>query len=198
MKSNLTVRWVALVSAVCFLIAAFSKLWGMVLTSIFYYQGLHLNVYANRVSGDLHELNILNHYIGMLTIGNGMPEFHYIIWVIFVLALGSLVVAALPSKRNSIVVFVVQLVLLIVLASDFIYRLYQYGHDFAPDAAIKVSPFTPEVWGNYQLANFHVVTSPGIGAFILIIGFLLMFAIVWMYPQRASLKIAIEARKQGS
>ena len=197
MNNQAIVRGTALLAALCFVVAAFSKLWGMVLTSIFYYQGLHLNVYSNRVTGDLHELNILNHYIGMLTIGNGMPEFHYIIWVILVLALGSLVLAIFPSKRRALVIFLIQVVLLVILASDFMYRLYQYGHDFDPTAAIKVAPFYPEVWGNYQLANFHVVTSPGLGAFVMIIGFLIMFAIVWMYPKAKEIITAAEINRQG-
>jgi copper chaperone NosL len=196
LNSQITVRVTALVAAVCFVAAAFLNLWSMVLSSTFYYQGLHLNVYSNRVIGDLHELNILNHYIGMQTIGSNMPEFHYIIWVLLIMALCCLAVAIFPFKRVAVYMFSLQTLLIVCLGADFLYRLYQYGHNFDPSASIKVAPFMPQIWGNYQLANFHVVTAPGMGSFLLIIGFLLMIAIVWMFPQTAAIRKGAELRKQ--
>jgi copper chaperone NosL len=178
MRGTLLIRGLAILSALSFFAALFSELWGMVLTSTFYFQGLHLNVYANRVTGDLRELNILNHYIGMLTIGSSMPEFHYIGWIIACLLVLSLAVALFPAHRFMRIIVVVQTLLLIVLASDFLYRLYEYGHHFDADAPIKVASFMPQIWGNYQLANFHVVTAPGNGSLFMILGYLLILGVL--------------------
>jgi copper chaperone NosL len=196
LNSQNTVRFAAVIAAACFVAAAFLNLWSMVLSSTFYYQGLHLNVYSNRVTGDLHELNILNHYIGMQTIGSNMPEFHYIIWVLLVMALCCLAVVIFPFKRVAVLFFSLQMVLIVCLGADFFYRLYQYGHNFDPNASIKVAPFMPQIWGNYQLANFHVVTAPGMGSFLLIIGFLLMIAIIWMFPKTTAIMKGTESGKQ--
>ncbi len=189
LKNSLWLRSLAILSALCFVTALFTKLWSMVLTSTFYFAGLHLDVNARGVTGDLHELNILNHYIGMQTIGNNMPEFHYIGWVIGILLLASLGVASFPSRRVTLSAVIVQTVLLIGLAVDFLYRLYEYGHDFDPNAPIKVSPFMPQIWGNYQLANFHVVTTPGTGSLLIILGYLLIIAVFSLQKQeRAAVK----------
>jgi copper chaperone NosL len=196
LSSQNTVRLTAVIAAACFVAGAFLNLWSMVLSSTFYYQGLHLNVFSNRVTGDLHELNILNHYIGMQTIGSNMPEFHYIIWVLLILALCSLLVAIFPIKRVAVGLFTLQTALIVCLGADFLSRLYQYGHNFDPNASIKVAPFMPQIWGNYQLANFHVVTAPGMGSFLLIIGFLLMIAIVWMFPKTTAMMKGAELGKQ--
>jgi copper chaperone NosL len=178
MRGMLLVRGLAILSALSFFAALFSQLWGMVLTSTFYFQGLHLNVYANRVTGDLRELNILNHYIGMLTIGSSMPEFHYIGYIITGLLILSIAVALFPAHRLMRIIVLVQTLLLAVLAADFLYRLYEYGHNFDPAAPIKVDPFMPQIWGNYHLANFQVSTAPGNGSLFMILGYLLMFGVL--------------------
>ncbi len=183
MQNKLFIRSLAILSALSFMTAIFTKLWSMVLTSTFYFQGLHLNVYANRVTGDLHELNILNHYIGMLNIGSSMPEFHYIGWGIGILLIISLIVAIFPTLRLIRASLITQTILLIILASDFLYRLYEYGHTFDTSAPIKVAPFMPQIWGNYELANFHVVTAPGTGSLLIILGYLLTIGTLTLYDK---------------
>ncbi|MCL6517038.1 hypothetical protein [Alicyclobacillus sp.] len=180
-----SVRSLALLATICYLGAAFTKLWGMVLTSTFYYQGLHLNVFANEVTGDLHELNILNHYIGMLTIGDNMPEFHYIRWVLILLALTSIAVALWPRRRVAGLLTGLEAAVLVLLGADFYWRLYEYGHVFDLSAPMKVQPFTPQIWGNYQLANFHVVTAPGLGSFLLVMAFFLMLLVLVSLPKES-------------
>ena len=50
-------------------------------------------------------------------------------------------------------------------AWTFYNRLYQYGHNLQPDAAIKVEPFTPPFFGRVRIANFWIESFPGGGSY---------------------------------
>ena len=50
------------------LLSATVPLWTMTMTAPQYRHGLHLKEYGSGMQGDLRELNIINHYIGMATI----------------------------------------------------------------------------------------------------------------------------------
>ena len=46
---------------------------------------------------------------------------------------------------------------------SFGYKLYRYGHDLAPTAAVQVPPFMPPMFGYQQIANFEVYSYPARG-----------------------------------
>jgi hypothetical protein len=50
---------------------------------------------------------------------------------------------------------------------SFAYKLYRYGHDLAPTAAVRVPPFMPPLFGHKKLANFEVYSYPGVGSYAL-------------------------------
>ena len=50
---------------------------------------------------------------------------------------------------------------------SFAYKLYGYGHDLSPTAAVKVPPFMPPLFGYKQLANFEVYSYPGAARYVL-------------------------------
>lgn len=177
-------RALTLGAAVAFALAMVSKLWGMVLVSTFYYDGLKLNIYATKATGDLSELNILNHYIGMMNIDNTLTEFRWIPWVFGLIVLLSLVMTIWPKRQVLISGTVLTLVGLGAMGGDFYYRLYQYGHDFVPDAAIKVPGFTPKIMGHYMLANFDVTTNFGWGGLFAFIGVIFLLIAVFYQSDR--------------
>ena len=45
----------------------------------------------------------------------------------------------------------------------FVYRLYVFGHDLDPTAAITLKPFTPAIIGKKQIANFATESYPQLG-----------------------------------
>jgi copper chaperone NosL len=62
---------------------------------------------------------------------------------------------------------------------SFYHRLYAYGHNLDPTAAIKVRPFTPPFFGEKVIANFTVYSFPDIGSVSLVaFSLLLLVAIV--------------------
>ena len=51
---------------------------------------------------------------------------------------------------------------------SFGYKLYRYGHDLAPTAAVKVPGFTPPIFGYKQIANFEVYSYPQAGTYLMV------------------------------
>ena len=71
---------------------------------------------------------------------------------------------------------------------SFGYKLYRYGHDLAPDAAIKVAPFMPPMFGYAKIANFEVYSYPRAGTYAMVAAILLLVAALgwtWVRARRA-------------
>ena len=61
---------------------------------------------------------------------------------------------------------------------SFGYKLYSYGHNLAPTAAVKVGPFMPPMFGYKKLANFEVYSYPAAGSYLLAAVVVLLIAAV--------------------
>ena len=165
---------VLLVRAAALVVAAyFLPFWNLTMFAPQYPHGLRLDIYTHTLVGgnggqDVKEINLLNHYIGMhdLTV----EDFTEFKWMPF--ALGAL---ALLMLRASAFGTVKELVDAGVLFSyfgafslwSFGYRLYHYGHELAPTAAVKVEPFMPPMFGHQKIANFEVYSYPQPGTYVL-------------------------------
>ena len=127
-------------------------LWSMTMRAPQYPRGLHLYAYGTALSGDVHEINILNHYIGMPAIEAPTLE-----TALFPFGIAALVLICLLSpfhawlRRLAIASTVaVPLIMLVSLQ----WRLYDFGHSLNPKAPIRLEPFTPLVVGQTQMGNF--------------------------------------------
>ena len=145
----------------------FFPLWNLTMFAPQYPDGLRLDIYTHTLVGgndgqDIKEINLLNHYIGMHDLAN--EDFTEFKWMPFVIgALG----AAVPARRGATArsMALVDVTMLFVYFGAFSlwsfgYKLYRYGHDLAPTAAVKVPPFMPPMFGYQQIANFEVYSYP--------------------------------------
>jgi copper chaperone NosL len=58
-------------------------------------------------------------------------------------------------------------------------RLFEYGHNLDPSAAIDVKPFTPPFFGRVKIANFWIESFPGGGSWAMaVLGLLVGVALV--------------------
>lgn len=142
--------------------------WTITLHAPQYPGGLTLELYPNTVEGDLQEVNLLNHYIGMHEIEpDEFPEFRFIpffIFRFFAFAVLAALVGRMPVAAIGWIDFVT---FGIVMLYTFQHWLYRYGHDLAPNAPIKMAPFTPSVLGTTEVGNFSVTSAPAIGAILM-------------------------------
>ena len=163
-----------LVVATLFLVPVYlMPLWKLTMFAPQYPDGLRLSIYSYKLVGgnagqDIKEINVLNHYIGMRDLA--AADFNEFKWIPFVVgALGLLFLRCAVLGNLSTVVDLLVLYLYFGLFSlwSFGYKLYRYGHDLAPTAAVKVAPFMPPVYGHRKLANFEVYSYPGVGSYAL-------------------------------
>ncbi len=167
-------RVIVLVAALLLIPAAFLPVWKITLVAPQYPQGLSLVVYPHKVAGEIQEVNILNHYIGMKEIEpDEFPEFRFIPFLILrFLALA--VLAALAARLEiGALGWIDFLVFGLVMLVDFQHWLYEYGHNLSPDAPINMDPFTPKFIGTTHVANFTVESWPAAGAVMMAVAGLL-------------------------
>jgi nitrous oxidase accessory protein len=141
-------------------------LWSMKMEAPQYRKGLHLHAYGTGMTGDLHELTILNHYIGMPPIE--APALETTMFPIGIaLLVGLCLIAPLHKWLRRLAVTATAAVPLVILA-DLQWRLYSFGHSLNPTAPIRLKPFTPLVIGETHMGNFesHGMVSWGFGCFV--------------------------------
>lgn len=173
-------------AAAALVLALLLPLWRIRLVAPQYQEGLTLKIYTYQlVAGnngqDLHEINGLNHYIGMKPIEEA--DFIEMRWVPF--ALGVFILLALRASLLGSIASAVDLLFLFLYFTafsfgSFYYRLYTYGHQLDPRAPVHMEPFTPVLIGRQQIANFQQSSWPDWGTLPLGIFPLLVVAAIWM------------------
>ena len=148
--------------------ATMLPLWGMILVSTQYPEGLRMVVYPARIVGDLAEINALNHYIGMTPIADDFfVELRYLRPALLVLAGGLALAAGLRHARWVAVTSLASMAALGVAGLGAMrYRLWQFGHQLDPQAAITIDPFTPPMIGLHQIAQFATYSYFSWGFFL--------------------------------
>lgn len=175
--------------ATLFLAAAYVfPLWNLTMFAPQYPDGLRLDIYSYSMAGgnggqDVKEINVLNHYIGMRDLANeSFTEFQWMPFVIGAIGLLLLRAAVHGTVEALLDVTMVFLYFGAFSAWSFAYKLYLYGHDLAPDAAIKVTPFMPPLFGYRQIANFEVYSYPRAGTYAMVGAIaLLVLALAWTW-----------------
>ncbi len=151
-------------------LAYLAPLWHIGLVAPQYPEGLGMVVRIDTITGekpnDLHNINGLNHYIGMKSIvPDAIPELRLMPRIVAVLIAFGLVGAAIG--RRVLLFSWTALFGLVAIAGlvDFWYWGYDYGHDLDPTAAIKVPglSYQPPIFGSKQLLNFTAHSWPGLG-----------------------------------
>jgi hypothetical protein len=187
-------RVLLVVAALCLVPTYFFPLWTMTMFAPQYPEGLRLYIYSHELDGgnggqDVREINVLNHYIGMRDLqASDFTEFQ---WMPFVLgALGLLFLrAAVHGQLGQLLdVFVMSLYFSLFSLWSFGYKLYRYGHDLAPTAAVQVDPFMPPLFGHKQLANFDVYSYPAPASYALGLAMAVLAAAFFLAWRRARVR----------
>jgi len=163
---------------------AFSApLWTLSMQAPQYPDGLRLNIYAHTVTGDVAEVNTLNHYIGMQAINRAaLSDLDWIPFALGILILLLLRVAAIGDLRSLCDVLVLFLYFSAFSMARFAYRLHVFGHNLDPGAPFKVEPFTPAMLGTQQVANFTITSLPAGGSlWIGLFAIGLLSAVAWNF-----------------
>jgi copper chaperone NosL len=190
-RTGVATRLMLLAAAALLVTTYFLPLWNLTMFAPQYPEGLRLDIYSHALMGgnngqDVKEINVLNHYIGMQDlVDESFTEFK---WMPFVI--GALGLLILRAAVHGTVVALVDVTMLFVYFSGFSlwsfgYKLYRYGHDLAPTAAVQVPPFMPPMFGYQQIANFEVYSYPRAASYAMAaVVMLLVTALIWTWWDR--------------
>lgn len=182
-KMSLSSRIIIAIASLSLTATFFLPVWFIFLIAPQYPEGLTMNIWLNKLTGQVEIINGLNHYIGMKHIKAEMfPEFNYLTYVVAFFILFGLIVA-LTGKRKLLSSYLVITVLGGIAAMvDFYKWGYDYGHNLDPKAAIQIPGLTyqPPLFGHKTLLNFDAYSYPEIGGWI-VIGAGCIFFLVWAY-----------------
>jgi hypothetical protein len=187
-------RGLLLLASLLLVPALVSPLWRLTMFAPQYQEGLRLEIYSYKLEGGNHgqdakEINLLNHYIGMKDLV--AEDFTEFLWLPFAVgAFGLLFLRTVVLGTLGHLVDVT--VLFVYFASfslwSFAHKLWWYGHNLDPTAAVKVPPFMPPLLGGKQLANFEVYSYPALASYALggaFLALLLSLVLSWRAARRA-------------
>jgi len=184
-KNSRLSKGLLFIVAALFAGALFVPMWRIELQAPQYPEGLVLQLYANKIGGDVAIINGLNHYIGMSTLHTeNFIEFKLLPYVFGAFSVISLLLIFIGRRTGVVLLGIFYTVFIIVSAVDFYRWNYQYGHNLDPNAAIKVPgmAYQPPLIGYKQLLNFGAYSVPDTGGWLLVAAlFLLCFIVAKEY-----------------
>ncbi|HEY63380.1 MAG TPA: cytochrome C [Caldilineae bacterium] len=184
-------------AAFCLLVSIFAPYWRMKLLAPQYPGGLEVQVYVNRMTGDVREIDSLNHYIGMRPLEEAAQlERSLSIFAIIVLSL--LVIAAIYVHNQWAVLLALPALLFPgIFLADLYFWLRYFGQNLDPTAPLSsaIKPFVPPVLGEGAVGQFRTVAAVDRGFYLALLSSFLI--LLGLYFHRRAYKPLVEAARRG-
>jgi copper chaperone NosL len=159
-------------SAVLFVIAAvllvastFLPYWRMRLNAPQYPSGLYVTVYVNHMTGDIQEIDGLNHYIGMAPLEHAAQLERSLAPIALTVIVLMIIGLAFIHSRWLAILAIPAMTFPFVFLADMWIWLWYYGNNLDPTAALSssIKPFTPALIGTGHVGQFSTtaVLQPG-------------------------------------
>ena len=130
-----------------------------------YPNGLTVVGYVNRMEGDVHEIDELNHYIGMKPLDQAAQlERRIAIGSLWTFA-GLLILGTIIHNRVSALLVLPALLFPLCFLLDLHFWLAHFGQHLDPHAPLSsaIKPFVPPVLGVGHIGQFRTIASAGGG-----------------------------------
>jgi len=131
-------------------------------------EGIPVFFHFDGYSGEVHEMNTINHYVGMdpMWVG-GKLEREIGIYALLLLSLG-MIYFILYNNKILTYLMLIPASLPILFIADYSYWLYWFGHNLHDWGAFKIKPFMPTVFGDGKIAQFITHSYPTIGFYMIL------------------------------
>ncbi|MGE0480580.1 MAG: nitrous oxide reductase family maturation protein NosD [Phycisphaerae bacterium] len=169
--------------------------WKMTLHAPQYPKGLHVQAYLNRLEGDVHEIDGLNHYIGMRPLNDAAQLERQTSAMMVAVVAGLLLAAVFIHSRWAALAALPGLLFPIGFLADLQYWLASFGTNLDPHAALSssIKPFVPPVLGVGMIGQFKTVAAPGAGWWLAVAASLVI--VVALYFHRRAYKPLFDRRR---
>jgi copper chaperone NosL len=195
---SLTSRYIIAVGSLAMIMAYFVPIWAIYLVAPQYPEGLSMQIWLNKITGQVEIINGLNHYIGMKHIKAEMfPEFSYLVYILGAFILFGLIVALTGNRKLLFIYLLLSLAGATAAMVDFYSWGYDYGHDLDPTAAIQVPglSYQPPLIGHKKLLNFDSYSYPDTGGWVIVVATGILFA-TWFFEWRKHNKRKVMTQHQ--
>ena len=167
LRQKIGINFLMFIGAALLSCSFFLPYWSLRLSAPQYPQGLRVDIYLNHVEGDTREINILNHYIGMQNVDNAAKfEREIALFVILGLSVGAVLVLPIFGFRVHKFLYLPPILFLVGFMGDITYWMYQYGHKLNPEAAVRIAPFMPTIFGTGKIGQFETLAYFSWGFFL--------------------------------
>ncbi|MEQ9618837.1 MAG: cytochrome C [Deltaproteobacteria bacterium] len=186
-------------AAVILFISIFLPYWKITLFAPQYPDGLEASMYVNRLTGDVHEIDGLNHYIGMKPMGEAaVLERTLSVFIIIGLAL---LIAGAVYVHSPVALFLCIPALLypVFFLGDLYFWMRNFGMNLDRNAPLSgaIKPFVPPILGEGKIAQFSTIATWEIGLYMSIAASVLI--IIGLYFHRRAYKpLIVDSREARS
>ena len=182
------------VAAILLMISISLPYWRLTLHAPQYPKGLVVVAYVNQLTGDVKEIDGLNHYIGMRPL-NEAATFERTVAIAGIVMVALLILAAVYVHNWWAALLTLPALLMPALfLLDLQYWLADFGQNLDPAAPLSssIKPFVPPVLGEGKIAQFRTVAEPGLGLWVAVVASLLILVGLWFH--RRAYKPLLEAQ----
>lgn len=180
------------IAAFILLLSIFFPYWKMTLMAPQYPGGLEVEVYVNRMTGDVDEIDGLNHYIGMRPLDEA-AQLERSVSIAATIMLAMLVLAAVFIHTRYAALLALPAVLMPYLfLADMYYWMRNFGMNLDPTAPLSsaIEPFVPPILGEGVVGQFRTVAEFQSGIYMAFFaGFLI---IAGLYYHRRAYKPLVD------
>jgi hypothetical protein len=186
-----------MLAAMLLVSSIFTPYWSMTMQAPQYPNGLRVDVYVNRLEGDVQEIDALNHYLGMPPLDEG-GRLERSVSVLALVTLGLLLIGGVFVHNQWAGVLALPALLYpVIFLADLWFILYTYGHSIDPQAALgsAIDPFTPPLFGTGTIGQFATTARPELGLWLAVAAVVVVLAGLWFH--RAAYKPIVDARRRA-
>jgi len=179
---------VLVVAAVILFISIFFPYWKITLFAPQYPQGLQASMYVNRLSGDVAEIDGLNHYIGMKPLGEA-AVLERTLSVFIIIGIALLIAGAVYVHSPFALFLCIPAVFYpLFFLADLYFWMRTFGTNLNPHAPLSnaVKPFVPPILGVGQIAQFKTTAVWETGLYLSIAASVLI--LIGLYLHRKAYK----------
>ncbi|MDR2080976.1 MAG: cytochrome C [Campylobacteraceae bacterium] len=131
--------------------------------------GIPVLFHFDGFSGEVAEMNTINHYIGMYPMERGAQLEMSLMAYIFLFTTLVMILYLYVKSRKSWILMLLPALLPVGFLVDFAAWLYWFGHNMQEWGAFKIKPFMPTVFGDGKVAQFTTHSYPSIGFYLLLL-----------------------------
>lgn len=185
-----------LIARILLLVSLFLPYWQMDLVAPQYPNNLHLTAHINQLSGDVEEIDGLNHYIGMRSLYEAAKIERSVGVYALILFIVLLELASFIHSRWAVLLVIPVLFFPFVFLLDLHLWMSHFGQNLDPNAPLSnsIDPFVPPVLGTGNVGQFKTVAWPGVGLILSAIASVVILIALYFH-RRAYLPLVREAQK---